>query len=63
MKILVSDRTNFTYLPGIPGYGQQGAKGRTGNPGNGVYYASYSISDNPEYAQYFEWLYVKVKKS
>lgn len=51
MKILVSDRTNFTYLPGIPGYGQQGAKGRTGNPGNGVYYASYSISDNPEYAQ------------
>lgn len=51
MKILVSDRTNFTYLPGIPGYGQQGAKGRTGDPGNGIYYASYSIADNVEYAQ------------
>lgn len=51
MKNLVSDNTNFIYLPGIPGYGQQGAKGRNGNPGNGVYYASYIVAENLKLAQ------------
>lgn len=50
MKYLISDKQNFTYLPGIPGYGQKGAKGRQGNPGNGIYFASYNISENAEYA-------------